>query len=204
MSTERVLCSFKNLKVHSNGPKIVAENLNNVWQTSAFNIIEVCGTSSNQCELGCSREEADYIRQHLSDLVTSCCRSIWFTFPPKASDFTSESNQFNSYRNPTQKGWSALYNLGSMFDYSQFVGHILPNRHPVSVKIFKDVRGRLKSIVLEIRYTEYQMVFDLNLFHNDILIKYGRDIAKESIEIVFMMKGLPQIKKRLGDGECIR
>lgn len=204
MAVERVLCSFKNLKVHSNGPKILTENLNKVLNTNTFSIIEECGATEDQFELACSRDEADYIRQHLSDLVTSRCRSIWFSFRAKANDYRSESNQFNAYKNPTRTGWLALYNLGSMLDYSRFIGHILSDRCPVMVKIHKDQCRRLKNIVLEICYTTYQMVFDLNLFHNDILIKYGQDNNNEPIEIVLMIKGLPQIKKRLSGGEYTR
>lgn len=204
MTSERVLCCFKNLKVDPNGPKILAKNLNKVLNTTTFDVVKEHGATDDEYELECSQGEVDYIRQHLSDLVTSCHRSIWFTYRSKASDYTSEINQFNSSRNSKQKIWKALYNFGSMIGYDRFIGHILSNRSPVLVKVNRDTRGRLKNIVLDICHTKYRMVFDMNLFHNHILIKYGQDSIDESIKIVFMMKGLPQIKKPLSNGDYIR
>lgn len=206
MSTERVLCCFKNLKVHPNGPKILARNLNKILSATTFDIIEKQGAIDDQCELECSQEEANYIRLHLSDLVTSEHRSIWFTYrtTTTTNDNISEHNQFDTSKNYSQKSWKAIYNLGSMFSYDKFIGHILSNRCPVYVKVYKDTRGRLKSVILERQYTEYRMIFDLNLFHTDILIKYGQEDNNESIQIIFMLKGLPQIEQRHGNGDITR
>lgn len=78
-----------------------------------------------------------------------------------------------------------------MVTYDRFIGHVLSNRFPVDVRISKDTRGRLKGVVLKIQYTKYRMIFDVNLFHTDILIKYGQDRNNEPLQIVCMMKGLP-------------
>ena len=204
MTSERVFCCFKNLKVDPNGPKILAANLNKILKTTTFDVIEEYGATENECELECSRDEVDYIRQRLPDLVTSRHRSIWFTYRSKASDYTSEINQFNSPTNSKQKNWKALYNFGSMIGYDRFIRHILSNRSPVLVKVYRDTRGRLKNIVLDNCHTKYRMVFDMNLFHNNVLIKYGQDSIDESIKIVFMMKGLPQIKKPVSNRDYIR
>jgi hypothetical protein len=204
MSTVKVLCCFKNLKVHPNGPKILARNLNKVLNTTNFDIIEAQGTINDKCELECSQEEADYIRLHLADLVTSDHRSIWFTYRTKPSDYSSEINKFNSSKNRTQKSWTALYNLGAMISYDKFIGHILDNRCPAWIKVYRDTRGRPKSIILEIQYTKYRMIFDLSILHTDILVKYGQENNNEPIQIVFMLKGLPQIEQRLENGDYIR
>jgi hypothetical protein len=192
------------LKVHSNGPKILARNLNKLLNTTTFDIIEIQGAINNQCELECTQEEADYIRLHLADLVTSDHRSIWFTYRTKPSDYSSEYNKLNSSKHQTQKSWTALHNFGSMSSYDQFIGHILDNRCPAFIKVSKDTRGRPKSIILDRRYTKYRMIFDLNIFHTDILVKYGQENNNEPIQIVFMLKGLPQIEQRLDNGDYIR
>lgn len=178
MASKRVLCCFKNLKVNPNGPRILAENLNKVLNTSTFDVIKEWGAKENECKLECSADEVDYIRQHLLDLVTSCHRSIWFSYASKASDHALE---FNPSRNSTQKRWEALYNLGSMIGYDRFIGHVLSNRSPVSVKIHQDTGGRLKSIILDICHTKYRMIFDMNLFHTDVLTNYGQDQGGNAI-----------------------
>jgi hypothetical protein len=204
MTTEKVLCCFKNLKVHPNGPKILARNLNKLLNTTTFDIIEAQGVINDQCELDCTKEEADYIRLHLADLVTSNHRSIWFTYRTKASDYPLENNKFNSPKSQTQKSWTTLYNFGSMISYDIFIGHILDNRYPSLIKINKDRRGRPKSIILERRYTKHRMIFDLNIFHTDILVNYGQENNHGPVQIVFMLQGLPHIEQRLDNGDFSR
>jgi hypothetical protein len=152
MSTEKVLCCFKNLNVHPNRPKILARNLNKVLNTTTFDTIERQGSIGDKCELECTQEETDYIRLHLAHLVTSDHRSIWFTYQTKSIDDSSETNKFNS---STQKSRTPLYNLRSIISYDKFIGHIIHNRCPALIKIYKDTRRRPKSIVLKRQYTKY-------------------------------------------------
>jgi len=204
MATEKVLCCFKNLKVDPNGPKILARNLNKVLNTTTFDIVETQGANNDKCELECTKEEADYIRLHLADLVTSDHRSIWFTYQTKPSDYPLENNKINFSKNQTPKSWTTLYNFGSMISYDKFIGHILDNRCPAWIKVYKDTRGRPKSIILERQYTKYRMIFDLNIFDTDILVNYGQENNNGPVQIVFMLKGLPHIEQRLDNGNFTR
>jgi len=204
MATEKVLCCFKNLKVDPNGPKILARNLNKVLNTTTFDIVETQGANNDKCELECTKEEADYIRLHLADLVTSDHRSIWFTYQTKPNDYPLENNKINFSKNQTPKSWTTLYNFGSMISYDKFIGHILDNRCPAWIKVYKDTRGRPKSIILERQYTKYRMIFDLNIFDTDILVNYGQENNNGPVQIVFMLKGLPHIEQRLDNGDHIR
>lgn len=204
MSTGKVLCCFKNLKVNPNGPKILARNLNKSLNTTTFDILEKQGSIDDKCELDCSQDEADYIRLNLSDLVTSDHRSIWFTYRPRPGDCISENNKLNSSKNQTQKSCTVLYNMGSMISYDTFIGHILDNRCPASIKVYKDKRGRPKSVVLEKRYTNYRMIFNLSILHTNILVNYGQANSTGPVQIVFMLKGLPHIEQRLNNGDHIR
>ncbi|CAF4666234.1 unnamed protein product, partial [Rotaria sp. Silwood2] len=131
-------------------------------------------------------------------------RSIWFTYQTKSIDQLLENNKFIYSTKSTQKSWTVLYNLGSMVSYEKFIGHILDNRRPARIKINKNTCGRLRSIVLEIQYTQYRMVFDLDILHTDTLVKYGQENNKESIQIIFMLKGLPQIEQRLANEDFIK
>ncbi|CAF3403651.1 unnamed protein product [Rotaria sp. Silwood1] len=187
-------------EVHPNGPKILARNLNKTFKTTTFDVIEIQGAMNNNCELECTREEADFIGSHLLDFVTSEHRSIWFTYQTKLTDQSSENNKFIYSKNPIQKSWKVLYNLGSMISYDKFIDHILNNRHPARIKINKDTRGRVRSIILEIRYTQYRIIFDLNILHTNILVKYGQEKNNEPIQIILMLKGLPQIEQQHPNG----
>ncbi|CAF0780750.1 unnamed protein product [Adineta steineri] len=204
MSTEKVLCCFKNLNVDSRGSNILVKNLNNSFNTNTFDIIETQEENNGKCELECNLNEADFIKCHLADLVTSDHRSIWFTYKAKPSDESTQINKSKFSYTQTQKSWTALYNFGSMKSCDTFMSHIHDNRSPVCVKIGKDTRGRPKSIVLEKQYSKYRMIFDFNMLHVDILVKYGQQEKNESIQIVFMLKASPEIKQKLATAEYTR
>ncbi|CAF0834675.1 unnamed protein product [Adineta steineri] len=204
MSTEKVLCCFKNLNVDSRGSNILVKNLNNSFNTNTFDIIGTQEANDSKCELGCDLDEAQFIMRHLADLVTSNHRSIWFTYKTRPSDESTEINKFKFSHTQTQKSWTALYNFGSMISYDTFISHIHNNRSPVWVNIGKDTRGRPKSIVLQEKYSKYRMIFDFRMLHTDILVKYGQEEKNESIQIVFMLKVSPEIKQKLATGEYTR
>ncbi|CAF4591949.1 unnamed protein product [Rotaria sp. Silwood1] len=172
--------------------------------SSSCRFKKIQGAMNNNCELECTREEADFIGSHLLDFVTSEHRSIWFTYQTKLTDQSSENNKFIYSKNPIQKSWKVLYNLGSMISYDKFIDHILNNRHPARIKINKDTRGRVRSIILEIQYTQYRIIFDLNILHTNILVKYGQEKNNEPIQIILMLKGLPQIEQQHPNGDFIR
>ncbi|CAF2572896.1 unnamed protein product [Rotaria sp. Silwood2] len=159
-----------------------------------------------QEKLNAQFSDAD-IDRILKEIVQFDCnehRSIWFTYQTKSIDQLLENNKFIYSTKSTQKSWTVLYNLGSMVSYEKFIGHILDNRRPARIKINKNTCGRLRSIVLEIQYTQYRMVFDLDILHTDTLVKYGQENNKESIQIIFMLKGLPQIEQRLANEDFIK
>ncbi|CAF3413257.1 unnamed protein product [Rotaria socialis] len=112
-------------------------------------MIEKQEAINGQCELGCFREEVDFIRSNLANLVTNAHRAIWFTYQRKLNDQSSGSKKSISSTYRAQNSSRVLYDIGSMFSYDKFIGHILNSRYPASTKIYKDTRGRPKSIVLE-------------------------------------------------------
>ncbi|UJR27363.1 hypothetical protein I4U23_008655 [Adineta vaga] len=203
MSTEKVLCCFKNLTIDRNGSTILARNLNNLLNTTTFDILEKHGSNNSTCELECTRDEVDFIQRHLGELVTRDHRSIWFTYKAKPTDEPSENNRNYFPRPLPHKSWTALYNFGAMLSYDIFIDHIKNNRSPVSIKIDRDIRGRPKSLILQTKHTEYRMIFDFNSFHTDILVKYGEEKKNESVQIVFMLQGLPEIQRKSNDGSYI-
>ncbi|CAF0758402.1 unnamed protein product [Adineta ricciae] len=199
MSGEKVLCCFKNLRATTNGRNILAQNLNLLLKTTTFDIIAKQGANSDMCQLECTRQEADYIRDHLSNLLTRAHRSIWFTYKNTPTDELSKS-----HRRHIDKPLTALYNFGTMRSYDTFVDYIKNNRHVVSVKVERDACRKPRRLVLQQNYTTCRMVFNLNIFHTDILVKYDQENSNESIQIVFMLKGLPEFQEKLDNGDYMR
>ena len=196
MSTEKVICRFKNLTIHPNGSKILARNLNKLLHTTSFDELQDPGSLNDTHEVTCSPAEADYIRSHLADLLTSDYRSIWFTYPNASGSQPMNGSQ--------QGSWTVIYRLGAMLNYDTFIDYSGGNRYSAWIRIEKDVRGRPATIVLETKQTNARFRFDLQNVQKNVLVKYRAEQSKGDMEVIFMLKGLPQLYERMADGSYVR
>ena len=198
MSTDRVVCCFKNLEVYPYGSKILARNLNKLLKTTKFADLEQLRFSDDKYKFECTSVDALCIQENLADLLTTEHRAIWFTYPTVPPKKPSGLLQM-ILTGWTEESWTVIFNLGAMSSYDTFTGHIPNNQYPASIKIEKDTRGRAKSIILEKKLNSHKLRFALDSLHRDILFQCGQQNDIDSFQVIFMLKGLPQIEEQLRD-----
>ena len=204
MSSDQVLCIFKNLSVYPDGSRILARNLNFYFKTNDFIGLQQLDSKNDTYEITRSQSEAIWIRSNLADILTTQHRSIWFSYEPVFNLYSNNSSIRTSASNAvTDSGWTVICNFGTMVSYDTFQSHY-DDPHSFRLEI-QYIQRRCQSMISLInKSSRIRMNISFNSVQSDILIKLVNDERDERVSVILMLTNPPNMFDQDSNGHCSR